>query len=95
MSNLNFKDQVKLFTNANFVVGLHGAGFANIIFSKPGTKVIEIASLHSGLVISNLANKCRLIYKRIIEKNRLSSLKYQNSQIKVNVNKLKKLILSF
>ena len=33
--------------------------------------------------------------ERIIEKNRLSSLKYQNSQIKVNVNKLKKLILSF
>ena len=42
LSNYDFKTQVELFKNAKFIVGLHGAGFANIIFSNPGTKVLEL-----------------------------------------------------
>ena len=39
--------------------------------------------------------KCKLNYKRIIEKNTLPTLNYQNSHIIVNLSKLKKLILSY
>jgi len=95
LSRLSFKHQVELFKNAKFIIGLHGAAFANIVFSKPGTKIIEIASHDSGDVILNLAESCKLNYKRIVEKNLLSTLKFQNSHINVNINKLKKLILSF
>ena len=95
LSNLNFKKQVKLFKNANFIIGLHGAGFANLVFARQKTKVIEIASKDSGDVILNLAKKCNLNYKRIIEKNLLSSLKFQNSHINVDIRRLKKLVLSF
>jgi hypothetical protein len=34
-------DQILLFQSAEFVVGAHGAGLANLLFCEPGTKVIE------------------------------------------------------
>jgi len=95
LSDLTFKKQIELFKNVNFIVGLHGAGFANMVFSKPGTKIVEIASHHSGDLFLRLAKNCKLNYKRIIEKNALSSLRFQSSHIIVDINKLKQLILSF
>ena len=62
----HFSEQVSLFNNAEYVVGLHGAGFANISFCKPGTKIIEIKSPTSGDVIKNLAKKNSLNYKSIV-----------------------------
>ena len=95
LSSLNFKNQVALFKNANFIIGLHGAGFANMVFSKPGTKIVEIASHDSGDIFLSLAKKCKMNYKRIIEKNVSATLKFQNCHILVDIKKLKKLILSF
>jgi hypothetical protein len=40
--DLTFLDQVDLFRNLDCLISLHGAGFTNLIFSKPKTKVIEI-----------------------------------------------------
>jgi hypothetical protein len=42
--NLEIKDQLMLFAEAEIVVGIQGAGFANIIFSNKNTKVMEIFS---------------------------------------------------
>jgi len=39
---LDFLSQVKLFNNAKFVIGPHGAAFSNLVFCRPKTKVIEI-----------------------------------------------------
>ena len=36
-----FKEQMEIFNRALMVVGAHGAGFSNVIFSEPGTVVIE------------------------------------------------------
>ena len=33
---------MKLFNNAKFVIGPHGAAFSNLVFCRPKTKVIEI-----------------------------------------------------
>ena len=95
LSQYNFIDQVKLFNNAKIIVGLHGAGFANMVFSKPKTKIIEIKTLNNGSAILNLAKKCKLDYNNIIEKNINNSLMYQNSHIKVSLIKLDKIIKSF
>ena len=40
--DLHFKDQVRLFSEARFVVSVHGAGLSNIIFMPEGGKVLEI-----------------------------------------------------
>ena len=40
--SLSFADQVKLFRDAEVVVGPHGGGFANLLWCEAGTKVFEI-----------------------------------------------------
>tara|TARA_B100001123_G_C15260095_1_gene1006278 strand:- start:708 stop:1820 length:1113 start_codon:yes stop_codon:yes gene_type:complete len=65
LENLRFKDQVDTFNNAEQIVGLHGAGFANLVFCKEGTKVIEIKSKTAGDVIKNLALKNNLNHKSL------------------------------
>lgn len=42
LEKLSFIEQVNLFYNSDFVIGVHGAGLTNASFCKPGTKVIEI-----------------------------------------------------
>jgi len=94
LSNYSFKDQVKMFNNAKFIVGLHGAGFANLVFSKPHTKVIELSSKHSGNVLQYLAKRCQLDYTRLVDSNS-QLFKHQDNPVMVDLKKLKKLILSF
>ena len=66
LHELKFFEQVKLFQSAKSVVGLHGGGFANITFCKPGTEIIELRSSNAGPVIENLAKKNDLNYKSIV-----------------------------
>ena len=39
---LPFLNQVYLFNNAKQIVGAHGAAFANLVFCKKDTKIVEI-----------------------------------------------------
>ena len=94
LSNYSFKDQVKMFNNAKLVVGLHGSGFANLVFSKPRTKVIELSSKYSGNAVHYLAKKCQLNYNKIVDSSS-QSIKHQDNPVMIDLEKLKKLILSF
>lgn len=42
LEDLNFQDQIDYFYRATHVAGLHGAGFTNLIFCQPGTRVLEL-----------------------------------------------------
>lgn len=92
LSNYSFTKQVQIFHSADCVAGIHGAGFANIVFCRKKTKIIELCSNDSGNVIKKLANKCSLTYYSINEKNIEKKLKYQNFSITVNLKKLEKLL---
>ena len=59
---LNFFEQIYLFNNASYIVGAHGAAFANLAFCKKGVKVIEIRP----------KNHTDSNYKRICEINDLN-----------------------
>ena len=65
LGDLHFKDQVLTFNNADIIVGLHGAGFANLPFCKPNTKVVELRANPFSTAIENLAIKNNLIHKSI------------------------------
>jgi hypothetical protein len=42
LSGLTLAEQMALFASAECVAGVHGAGLANVIFSPPGLKILEI-----------------------------------------------------
>lgn len=88
----SFAQQVNFFNKAKIIVGIHGAAFTNIIFCKKNTKIIEFLTNDTGNQYKNLAKKCNLIYRAIIEINESKKLKYQNFHINVNILKLKKLL---
>jgi capsular polysaccharide biosynthesis protein len=39
---LPFAEQVRLFSQAELVVGCHGAGMANSVFARPGARILEL-----------------------------------------------------
>jgi len=65
LSEFTFLEQVTIFNNANYIVGLHGAGFANLVFCKRNTNVLEIKPKKEGNVIKNLAIDNNLRYSMI------------------------------
>jgi len=62
LQDKSFEDQLSIFNSAKIVVGLHGAGFANISFCKENTKIIELKSLQTMKVIENIAHNNKLDY---------------------------------
>ena len=95
LHKINFKEQVNLFYNAKCIIGLHGAGFANLAFCKPGTKVIEMRGSNAGFMYENLAKKNDLNYHSvIIEAKQIHNFNYPNQQgsIEVPISSIKKII---
>jgi capsular polysaccharide biosynthesis protein len=44
LSGMPFEEQINLFAAADMVIGMHGAGLANVGFMRKGAAVIEILS---------------------------------------------------
>ena len=89
---LTFIDQVHYFNNADYIVGLHGAGFANISFCRAGTKIMEFRMEKAGTVIENLAKKNNLEYDSIILKLEDPNYDKQSGHIRVPLNIIKEKI---
>ena len=65
LSKLSFINQVSIFNNAKFIIGLHGAGFANLVFCKKNTFVLEIKPKKAGNIIKKLSIDNNLKYSSI------------------------------
>ncbi len=89
LSDYTFKEQVQLFNNAEFIIGLHGAGFGNVIFCKPKTKVVEFNSFTAGDIIKNICKQNNLLYSNISSENKIFNWNNQYGDIKVDIHKLK------
>lgn len=92
MSDFNFSDQVALFSNAKQVIGLHGAGFANIIFCKEKCKIIEMKSDTAGDLFKNLAISNNLNYQDICVTPKTIKFNNQAGDIEINLNSLNNLL---
>ncbi|MDC3152592.1 glycosyltransferase family 61 protein, partial [Pelagibacteraceae bacterium] len=90
LSNYSYIDQIKLFYNAKNIIGLHGAGFANVIFSKPELKILELKPLSAGKMCENLIKKCNINYDHISVKPEKFDLNNQMGHIRINVSELEK-----
>ena len=80
-----------IFNAAETIVGLHGAGFANIVFSKPNTKIIELKQkYHLGQKFENLAKSNNLIFKALKFDLIGEETKTQFGHINVSIKRTKK-----
>lgn len=88
---LSFAKQVYIFWNADFVIGAHGAAFANIIFCRPKTKIIEFRPFgHPGRYYERIASVNKLRYRCL--KSEKKYLNHNKGDIFVNIKKLKKIL---
>ena len=92
LGDLHFKDQVLTFNNADVIVGLHGAGFANLAFCKSNTKIIELRNRTAGKAIENLAIKNKLFYKSLNCEIKKFGHSNQFGHINVSIKKLEEFI---
>jgi len=68
LETLSFEEQVRLFENAEIVVGPHGAGFSNTIFAE-NADVLEVfgpRSLSHSLCYYSIANSLNLEYQAVL-----------------------------
>ena len=42
LEEMGLKDQIRLFQEADLIIGNHGSGLCHLIWSKPGTKILEV-----------------------------------------------------
>ena len=89
IGDFNFIDQIKLFSEAKEIVGLHGGGFANLVFCEPNTKVVELKNETTGNIIGDLAKKNKLNYNYVIGKNQNVQKHSQQGNIEISINDLK------
>ena len=66
LSDYSFSDQINIFAHAKVIVGLHGAGFANLAFCQPNTKVIEIKANQANDAIAQIAHARGLYHQAIV-----------------------------
>ena len=68
-AGMSIAEQVALFSRASVVVGPHGAGLTNLLFSPPGTRVVEIFAAPAAQGVSNyrvLASHLGMPYSRLL-----------------------------
>ena len=83
LSELSFNEQIKLFNGAKIIIGSHGAGLTNIIFSEPSTKIIEIRNPNFDCyVFKNISNIQKLDYSFIKAKPAVSEFGDMKIEIK-------------
>lgn len=93
LSEYNFVEQVNIFYNANCIIGLHGAGFANIVFCKKNSVVLEIKSNTTGDIINNLAISNKLKYINISLESRVKPIGPQFGIVYLSLIKLKSFMI--
>jgi len=90
LSELSFLNQITIFNNAKFIVGPHGAGFANLIFCKKNTKILEIKPYnHPGKGYQRISNINKLNYK-LLKLKKIKNHTYGDMILKIR--ELKKYI---
>ncbi len=66
LSDYSFFQQALIFNNAKSIIGLHGAGLANILFAKKNTKIIELTNYQWPNLYQKLSKCLNLNYKKIL-----------------------------
>ena len=75
-------DQLKLFTDARYIIGIHGSGLSNLLFTSSSSSILEITPSCVNPAILDLANSLELRYGYIVTP--YSPIAKENQLILVN-----------
>ena len=92
LSELNFREELKIFNNAETVVGLQGAGLANLIWSNNRTNIIELRSNLTNKLYENLANDNQINFKKLESSPKDHVIADHYGSIEVDIKKLDKIL---
>jgi capsular polysaccharide biosynthesis protein len=68
--DLSLADQVRTFAQAQVVLGPHGAGLTNILYTRPGTRVGEFHGVESNSCFLVMSKQLGLGYSRFVAEDR-------------------------
>jgi len=96
----SIREQAAIFHNAEVLIGPHGAAFSNVVFCKPGTKVIEFFSPRwINPCYWTICNQVSATYYYLIGEgappDEHSDAKGTNADIELSPDKLKKLFSKY
>lgn len=90
MANLTFVEQIRLFRSSEFILGVHGAALAFLLFCEPGTQVLEMYPNRPGKNhYYDLSNKMGLHYGRFTA---LESFNEETEDFSVNIEQFRAVI---
>ncbi len=95
LESMSIVEQAALLRRAKNIVSPHGGGLTNIIFSQPGTKLIEIFSpYYINTVYWEISNQCQLDYYYLMGKDfdNLDSKNHGAKDILVDIDSLHSLL---
>lgn len=88
LMNLTFDEQISVFHNADIIVGVSGAAWSNLIFSKPGTKAVLFSpdNFKNFSVFKELADIYQVELEYLYYSN--NGQHHYNSDFEINIEQL-------
>ena len=93
--NFSFKEQIKIFSSAKYIIGLYGAAMMMLAFCRKKTNVLEIKPIQGGNEFKNISRLRNLNHKQINLKPLFKSTTPQNGLLVCQIDKIDKIISSF
>ena len=93
--NFSFKEQIKIFSSAKYIIGLYGAAMMMLAFCRKKTNVLEIKPIQGGNEFKNISRLRNLNHKQINLKPLIKSTTPLNGLLFCHINKIDKIINSF
>ena len=88
IGELDFFKQIHLFQNAKIIIGAHGAAFANLIFCKPNTKVLDIIPENHPNTVDETIAKLKNLDFKFIKTKEMPAEKKTNGDIFLPIEKI-------
>lgn len=95
LSELKFSQQISLFENAEFIVGLHGAGLSNVVWCNKNTNILEINNIEGPRIYENLSKNLNLNYKVMNLKSQKSVVASNFGIFKIDLYEMETVLESF
>jgi len=92
IGELSFENQIYLFNKAKIIVGAHGAAFANLVFCKPKTKIIEIKPINNPNYVNKTISKINSLDYTLIATQKLDENLKINGDIYLDLKRLNKIV---